>query len=487
MALNYFELKNMRKNHPSWRFMTAENSPFIAGFLDSVFRDNNLRSIEESELVMRLEDYRYSLSVGGADQEFPRSAAEYLDEWTDNNHGWLRKFYRQGSDEPFYDLTPAAEKALQWMDELFKKQQFIGTESRLFESFDLLRQIVNGVEQDRKKRIEQLKRQRRDLNMQIKAVEAGDVPILNKREVRERFIQFSRTARELLGDFRMVEHNFRELDHSVREQIASWTGDKGELLGSIFGEHDDIEQTDQGQSFRAFWDFLMSSESQEELTRLLNKVFSLEALGDLTDDIRLKRIHFDWINAGERTQKMVARLSRQLRRFLDDKSYYENKRITKLLDSIDRNSLEFRDNPPKGNKFMEMDGTKPSFNLPMERPLFSPPLKTILDSMIPIEGDIEIDASALYNQSVVDKEKLKRNIDKELMDATQISLGELIERRPLEEGLAELITYFTIAEESNFSFLNEQVSETVSWSDGGIVRTAEMPKIIFQKRMKKNG
>ena len=487
MALNYFELKTMRKDHPTWRFMTAENSPFIAGFLDAVFRDNNIRSIEESELVMRLEDYKYSLSVDGGDQEFPRSAAEYLDEWADNNHGWLRKFYRQGSDEPFYDLTPAVEKALQWMDELFKKQQFVGTESRLFESFDLLRQIVHGVEQDRGKRIEQLKRQRRELTMQIKAVEAGDIPLLNKREIRERFIQFSRTARELLGDFRVVEDNFRELDHSVREQIASWAGDKGELLESVFGEHDDIEQTDQGQSCRAFWDFLMSSESQEELTRLLDKVFTLDALGDLADDIRLKRIHFDWINAGERTQKMVARLSRQLRRFLDDKSYYENKRITKLMDSVDRNALSFRDNPPKGNKFMEMGGTKPSFNLPMERPLFSPPLKSLLDSIIPIEGDIEIDASVLYNQTSVDKEKLKRNIDEELGEVTQISLGELIGHRPLEEGLAELVTYLAIAEESSISFLDEEARETISWSDGSIVRSAEMPKIIFQKRMKKDG
>lgn len=42
---------------------------------------------------------------------------------------------------------------------------------------------------------------------------------------------------------------------------------------------------------------------------LLDRVFELEELGDLTEDIRLKRIHFDWINAGEQTQKMVARLS----------------------------------------------------------------------------------------------------------------------------------------------------------------------------------
>ena len=487
MSLNYFDLKNMRKTHPSWKLMTAENGPFIAGFLDMLFRENNVRSIRESELAIKLEDYIYALSSDGAEQEFPRSASEYLAEWADDSRGWLRKFYPQGSDEPFYDLTPATEKALQWMDSIFDKQQFIGTESRLFSSFELLRQIVYGVEQDKKKRIDKLREQKRELSAQIKAIEAGDVPMLNKREVRERFIRFSRIARELLGDFRMVEHNFRELDKNVREQIAAWTGDKGTLLGTIFGEHDDIEQTEQGQSFRAFWDFLMSSDSQEELTMLLDRVFSLDELEGLNDDIRLKRIHFDWISAGERTQKMVARLSHQLRRFLDDKSYYENKRITKLLDSIDRIALDLRDNVPQETNFMQINGIKPSLNLPMERKLFAPPLKVLLDSIIPDDGEAELDSSALYNISVVDMDKLKRYIDDELRGRSQLSLGTLLDLHPLEEGLAELVAYFTIAEKSGFYLIDEDEAEAVSWTDDkGNTRTAEIPKIIFQKRTADN-
>ena len=483
MALDYFDLKNMRKNHPSWRLLTAENGPFVAAFLDGVFREDNIRSISESEIEMRLEDFIYSLDAAGAEQEFPRSASDYLDEWADNSRGWLRKFYPQGSDEAFYDLTPSTEKVLEWMSALFEKQHFIGTESRLFTSFELLRQIVYGVEQDKKKRIEQLKAQKRELNNQIKAIESGDVPMLNKREVRERFIQFSRTARELLGDFRTVEYNFRELDRSVREQIAAWTGNKGELLGSIFGEHDDIEQTEQGQSFRAFWDFLMSSASQEELTVLLERVYELEELEGLIDDIRLKRIHFDWINAGEQTQKTVARLSRQLRRFLDDKSYYENKRITKLLDGIDRKALELQEAPPHKSDFMDIDGIKPVFNIPMERPLFSPPLNVVLESIIPDEDETEIDSTALYNLRVVDYEKLNRRIDDELRERSQLNLVELLSVYPLEEGLAELIAYVDIADKSNFAIVGNESIEHVNWTDEkGVIRRARIPEIIFQRR-----
>ena len=486
MSLNYFDLINMKKNHSSWRLMTAENGPLIMAFLDYAFRENNLRSIEEAELSMRLEDYLYDLKDAGAEQDFPRSAGEYLDDWANNDRGWLRKFYPQDSDEPHYDLTPAAEKSLQWIDGLFE-HGFIGTESRLFASIDLLRQIVHGVEEDKSERIKELKRRKSEINRQINAIEEGDIPILDSREIRERYIQFSRTARELLGDFRTVEHNFRELDRSVREKIASWTGEKGELLETIFGEHDEISQSEQGLSFRAFWDFIMSSGSQEEFTSLLDRVFKLEELGDLTDDIRLKRIHFDWINAGEQTQRMVARLSKQLRRFLDDRSYYENKRIVRLLDSIDQKALEARGEAPQDHRFMEIDCVRPSFHLPMERPLFSPPLKININSVI-ISGDSDdIDTSALYNQTVVDKFRLKRNISKVLEFQQQASLGVIIEQNPLEEGLSELVTYFTIAEENRFSFIDDTESEKVCWIDhDGKERSAKIPVIMFQKRKNDN-
>jgi hypothetical protein len=53
---------------------------------------------------------------------------------------------------------------------------------------------------------------------------------------------------------------------------------KGALLDEIMGERDAIGDSDQGRSFRAFWDFLMSSRRQEELTELLDQVLALPAV-----------------------------------------------------------------------------------------------------------------------------------------------------------------------------------------------------------------
>jgi len=44
-----------------------------------------------------------------------KSAPEYLNDWAANDKAWLRKFYPPGTDEPHFDLTPATERALAWL------------------------------------------------------------------------------------------------------------------------------------------------------------------------------------------------------------------------------------------------------------------------------------------------------------------------------------------------------------------------------------
>jgi hypothetical protein len=49
-------------------------------------------------------------------------------------------------------------------------------------------------------------------------------------------------------------------------------------IKKVFGTRDAINDSDQGRSFRAFWDFLMSSERKSELSSLLETVIELPAV-----------------------------------------------------------------------------------------------------------------------------------------------------------------------------------------------------------------
>src|SRR6185437_4903309 len=98
------------------------------------------------------------------------------------------------------------------------------------------------------------------------------------------------TAWELLADFRQVEENFRRLDRQLREKIAGWQGGKGELLDDVLGSRESIAGSDQGRSFQAFYDFLLSQARQEELAGLLD---SVHQLAEITGkDPRLRHIHY---------------------------------------------------------------------------------------------------------------------------------------------------------------------------------------------------
>jgi hypothetical protein len=338
-----------------------------------------------------------------------------------------------------------------------------------------------GTETDPDTRIAELTKRREEIDDDITRIKAGDVPVLNDTALKDRFQQFLYMSRELLADFREVEHNFRVLDRKVRERIALWEGSKGELLDDIMGERDAIADSDQGKSFRAFWDFLMSQRRQEELTHLLEDVLALPPVAELNPDPRLRQVHFDWLEAGEYTQRTVASLSQQLRRFLDDKAWLENRRIMDILHGIEAKSLEVRETPPSGD-FMLLNASAVDVDLPLERPLFRPPIRPQIADVILEQGEADLDAAALFAQVVVDREALARHIRQALQSRSQVSLEELVAERPLRQGLAELIAYLQLASERPQTVVNEGTRSRIEWRlADNTVRRASLPRVIFVK------
>lgn len=480
VSLDYDTLVFLRHSHPAWRLLCAEQSPLVASFLHRIYLVPNVRVMAQSDLVESLEDELFALRERLGAQAFPKTAAEYLNDWAANDKGWLRKFYRQGSDEPHFDLTPNMEKAIAWLSNLAERR-FVGTESRLLTLFELLKQIAEGSETDPDLRIAELQKKRAELDEEIARIAEGHMEVLDDTAVKDRFQQFSQVARELLADFREVEQNFRHLDRRVRERIALWDEGKGALLEEIMGERDAISDSDQGRSFRSFWAFLMSSRRQEELTRLLEYVLTLPAVADLQPDQRLKRVHYDWLEAGEHTQRTVAQLSQQLRRFLDDAAWLENRRIMDILRSIESRALTLRDNPPDCD-LVEIASAMADIDLPMERPLYKPTEKARITNFARDADGSDLDAAVLFSQFVIDKTVLERHIRKSLQERSQITLAELVERRPLEHGLAELVAYLQLSNDRFQTAVDESISEAVAWrTGGGGMKQAQLPRIIFMR------
>lgn len=492
MSLDHATLTTLRDRHPAWRLLASPHAPLVASFLHRVFVAPNVRVMSEADLAETLEDELFALREQLGPEAYPKGSLEYLNDWASPDKGWLRKFYKPGTDEAQFDLTPATEKAIAWLGSLTERP-FVGTESRLLTLFALLEQIGAGTEADPIKRVEDLRKKRDELDTEIARVLGGDVPLLDDTAVKDRFLQFQQLARELLADFREVEHNFRQLDRKVREKIALWEGSKGDLLDEIMGERDAIGDSDQGRSFRAFWDFLMSSRRQEELSERLDQVLALPAVAALKPEPRTRRVHHDWLEAGEHTQRTVAQLSQQLRRFLDDRAFLENRRILDLLHGIESKAVAIRESLPSQN-LMAIDAMGADIELPLERPLFSPSMKPRLAELVPVAGEDDIDTARLFDQIVVDKARLRAALQRALRHQPQITLHDLLEAEPLQQGLAELVAYLELAHGGEGAgilgelraVVDDAVEEPIHWrshdvSGQAVERLAHLPRVIFTR------
>lgn len=223
--MDHATLSALSDRHHAWRLLASPHAPLVASFLHRVYMAPNVRVMSEANLAEALDNELFALREQSGPETYPKSAAEYLNDWAAPDKGWLRKLYKPGTDEAQFDLTPATEKAIAWLLTL-TECPFVGTESRLLTLFTLLEQISAGTEADPIKRAADLRKKRDALDAEIARVLARDVPLLDDTAVKDHFQQFQQLARELLADFREVEHNLRLLDRKVRERsgirISLW-------------------------------------------------------------------------------------------------------------------------------------------------------------------------------------------------------------------------------------------------------------------------
>jgi len=475
--MNYEYLDRLRQSHPAWKLLTADSAPLVISFLEKAFIDGNIRSISESRLEEHLEDYLiYIRSIYG-DESYPRTPSEYLDDWADSSRGWLRKYYPRTGDEAEFDITPSAEKVIEWLRG-FEKREFVGTESRLLLIFQMIRDLVSAAESDPEKRIAELEKRRSEIDEEISRARQGLVTAYDSRQIKENFWRIEEEVRRLMSDFREVEENFRHLDRETRERITTGAFGKSQILDDIFREHDVIEQSDQGRSFAAFWLFLMSRSRQEDLDSGIEKILGLADIKE-SGASPVASMKYSLLDAGDRVKRTLGSLSEQLCTFLDSRVWLENRRIMDLIKSVEETALAVRNSIPADKDFFAIDSISPEIELPMERRLFTPPQKPPVIEASPGEGEADGIPDALYTQHYVDELKLLDNIRRALAGKTQVSLLEVCEASPVEKGLSEIITYMVIASRGDGAVIDTGKQQVIEYREDEKIKRVSMPLVIF--------
>ena len=494
--LSFDTLMSMRKYNTAWRVLRADSAPFIISFFYKTFITKNRRAIKYSDLLSELDDYIYDLNQKFGEEVPKQSAREYIESWSRGEFAFLNQRYIGRGDEPEVDLTPGIEKAIRWLEGL-QDRSFVGTESRLLTIILLLRDLVQKTESDPQKVLKNLQQQRLEIDKQIEDLKEKGWRKHGSTQVKERYFQILDTTRDFLADFRQVEDNFRNLDRNIREKIAISDKEKGELLEDIFGEHDAISNSDQGKSFRAFWEFLIQAQKQNEFEQLVSHVLKLPEVQEMPENV-LSNFKDFLLEAGNKVYQVNNHLTSQLRKYIEDRGVLENKRILELVRIIEKQSIGLLDHAyQKGykttKKFVEVPMLSPEINLKINRRLFRVPGKEETVKMpteVETSGTNKVSVNSLFEQEYVDEERLCQQIEELVETRGQVSLRDVIKHFPLEKGISELVTYLKIAtnrkgtvfdEDKTCSILisNDNRAKNRSVNEG--LRKVKCPQVIFIK------
>ncbi|WP_345372119.1 DUF3375 domain-containing protein [Algivirga pacifica] len=479
--MNYSTLSFYAEHNVTLRLLRSNNMPMVASFLFKAFKEAGELQLPESQAVELLANHLMDLNQGQEKPLFPKKEIDYLKDWTEASY--LSHYYISYEQEPVYELTPAAERALQWLEGLEQKA-FVGTESRLTMILDMLEELSTRNTENPQKRLALLEQQQAALQQEMEAIREGATLKMDETKVRERFFEVDDAIKRLLYDFKEVEANFKGLYETTREKIVNSQQAKGAVLDDIFEEHDFIYHSDQGKSFQAFWGLLMSHQKMEQLQHHIHEIVDLPALQELEDKLKpLMRFHRLLFRAGERVHKNNSLLFEQVKRYIEDQSLLENKRIGQLIREVEQQVLLSKENPPEEKAFFHLTMDKAMVNSAMERKLWQPKEVAKINADALLKPPKPVDVSNLFDPSAVDEEVLRHRIRQALQQVPQASLKEILSKYPVEKGLTEVLTYFQIGTTMTTATVLEAEKEEilVENKESGERYLIELPALIFNR------
>lgn len=489
--MQHEEIKRLLSFSPTVKLLRAKSAPLIISFLYKEFKANNRIALPAYELINHLSEHLETLDdlelieIEGKDSL--TMARKLLDTWCNEEHRFLKR-YPDDQGEPIVELTTHTEKAIQWMGNL-QKREFVGTESRFLDIYRQLRELMDNTSADPKQRIRKLEKKRNAITKEINKIKkTGLVSTFNDTQIKERFYNINKTARELLSDFKEVEQNFKDISLNIYRQQTKENVNRGQILAYTLDATEQLKGSDQGRSFYAFWQFLIADNKQDELMDLILQTYNLLRERDIDyGDHFLRKIKIYLHNAGQKVIDSNHLLAQKLSRILAEENLLERRRAIEIIRSIKNLAVQKIGKFHGQRNFIYIEGL-PQIDLSFDRPIGNPPQVATFKKQPTEVGSEQLESAnlaVLFDQFEMNRQELELNIANLLKDKSEISLAEVIETYPIQNGLAEVITYFSIAATSKKHIINENRKGTIPWyieeNEAFSKKEIHLPQVLFVK------
>jgi hypothetical protein len=439
---------------PAVRLLRSPNAGMVLGFLHRAFKRSPRTAIPEGELRSLLEVYLAELREVEADA-FPDTPANYLSNWRDEQHGFLRRSYVDGQQEAVFELTSGTEKSFLWLESL-RAVEFVGTESRLASIFNGLEEILRYASDDADERIRLLSADAKRIQAEIDRIRAtGTAEKYSPVKLNERYARLVTTARELLSDFRAVEENFQRIAREIAERHVQPGVTKGAIVGHMLDSHDTLKQSAQGQSFYAFRELLLSPDRQNRFDEAIERAQQIAVISaELKASPLLSQLIGRLLDEDETVLASTQRVSANLRRVLDTTNLSEQRQVAETIRDIKAAALQVRETPPDEEGFFELLELPDAYSA-MGRTFWQEPNRVA--AIGPVEvADGELgweDLRRFRNLPQIRLGDLRKNVEMCLEQDQTVILATVLDAFPPKHGVMEVLGYLIIASQEDRHYI----------------------------------
>jgi hypothetical protein len=487
---NYEQVEIQIKNSPTLKMLRGSNAVLTISFLQTQFKETNEQPIPYTKLIQQLANYIDDLNYQDEEEtnlnnlglESLDKAKKYIEKWADEQHRYLSIYTDENSKDVVIVPTKYTSRVFQII-ELLKEKKFVGTESKFKDIFNKLRELIENSIDNPDRKIEELEKQKTEIENEIRRIKRErTVSTFENYQIKSRFDDINKLTNELIGDFREVEDNFKVIVRSIIEKQSNNSFSKGRLLQHTFDSLDELQSTDQGKSFYAFWNFLLDDASQDELKMLVGEVYNiLEDRGIEYENRFLRKAKSILHSSGRKVWDSNNLLADKLTRIIAEKNLEERKKVKETINNIRQLALKLIDKKLSNDTFIEIDGNA-DIDLQMERKLGEEQFFSEFNEQ-PKSAENILDFESLSNISNlrhINRKELLNNVETLLNEKETITLKEILNIFPITKGLAEILGYVSLLQVNEKFVINKEQTEYLKF-DSENDKYLKVPQIIFCK------
>ncbi|MBI0158441.1 MULTISPECIES: DUF3375 domain-containing protein [unclassified Snodgrassella] len=459
--------RRLYKENKVWKLLRATTAPLILAFIEQVFSSGqNEISYSQARILL---DAELEKEQWYADTP----AAIYINQWVKD--GWLREMDNK------LTKTDTCEIALRFCQS-FDERNINTSASHLRIVQEAVRELVIALNENPEERIALLNQRKAELEKEITNIQTKGINTLSDQQRRERLREIYQLASVLTNDFRYVEDEIRRLDQEIRIKMIEKDNNRGEVLQATMDQEALLAQSDAGSAFESFFQLLCDSNRSTEFKEQLDIILNQISDNYLQPRQRkfLKRLLQELTQESEHIFQIRRRTEENLKTYIKSGAAQEKRTVDRLITQLEQLAVNFSKNNINLKKATRL--ILPTGNIEINSP----------DSIClkePIAA-IQITDITEHTNSVVPSETVLTLLDtiqiKEVADSIYhnlctfgpLTIAGLVEKKPINFGLEELVAYLRIAQHIQATDLNEKESIIIQ-DKQGIQIKATLPKYLL--------